>query len=117
MTSDGRAEMARIAAEWDAPPPPPPSGIDPEEVREALRAVIDPEIGLDIVTLGLVYDVEVIEDAVRVTFTLTTPHCPMEGVITGGIVQAVETVDGVAHVLPDLVWEPRWNPSMIREEW
>jgi metal-sulfur cluster biosynthetic enzyme len=91
-------------------------GIDADEVLEALSAVIDPEIGLDIVTLGLVYGVEVIEDAVRVTFTLTTPRCPMEGVITAGLVQAVETVRGVEQVLPNLVWEPRWNPTMIREE-
>ncbi len=89
--------------------------IEPERVWEALGTVIDPEIGVDIVTLGLVYDVEVSENAVRVTFTLTTPGCPLADVITFGVAHAVSTVPGVEQVLPDLVWEPRWHPGMIRE--
>jgi metal-sulfur cluster biosynthetic enzyme len=113
----GVSEMARIAADWDLPEPPAGSElINRGEVMDALALVIDPEIGLDIVTLGLVHRVDIIDMAVRVTFTLTTPHCPLEGVITQGIVQAVETVRGVEQVLPDLVWEPRWDPTMIREE-
>lgn len=88
-------------------------GDDP--IYGALRTVIDPEIGLDIVTLGLVYEVRREPDAVHVTYTLTTPGCPMERVITQGIVTALSQVPDVAAVEPHLVFTPRWNPSMAAE--
>jgi metal-sulfur cluster biosynthetic enzyme len=119
--SHASEEFLRAATLMDEPLAPPPGApasgpaIDGKLVWEALSTVIDPEIGLDIVTLGLVYEVEADEKAVRVTFSLTTPGCPMEEMITSGVVNAVSAVPGVARILPNLVWEPRWHPGMIQE--
>jgi len=78
-----------------------------------LATVIDPEIGLDIVTLGLVYGVQVVDDVAVITHTLTTPGCPMEHIITDGIRAAVMQTEGICGVETNIVWEPAWHSGMI----
>ncbi|HEU4643393.1 MAG TPA: metal-sulfur cluster assembly factor [Gemmatimonadaceae bacterium] len=80
---------------------------------QALATVIDPEIGLDIVTLGLVYGAEIRDGVAWITHTLTTPGCPMERIITDGIRGAAMLVDGICGVETHLVWDPVWHSGMI----
>ncbi len=82
-------------------------------VRDALRGVVDPEVGLDIVSLGLVYDVDVDGGDVTVTYTLTTRGCPLHTVVRQGVLASIYALPGVESVNANLVWEPSWHPGMI----
>jgi metal-sulfur cluster biosynthetic enzyme len=86
-----------------------------DTVLEALRQVIDPEIGCNIVDLGLVYSIAMEEGVVTVTMTLTTPGCPMHETICWGVKNVVMEMAGVRDVEVNLVWEPRWDPSMMTD--
>ena len=84
-----------------------------ETVRQALRQVKDPELDMNIVDLGLVYDVEVDGGLVRINMTLTSPGCPAGPMITNDIYKVVRALEGVQDVDIDIVWEPYWTPERI----
>jgi metal-sulfur cluster biosynthetic enzyme len=85
-----------------------------ERVREALQVVIDPEIGHNIVDLGLVYDVTAEQDgAVRITMTTTTRGCPASAYLRDGAHEAAQQVAGVRSVEVELTYEPPWTPEMM----
>jgi FeS assembly SUF system protein len=90
--------------------------ITKEQVYEALHDCYDPEIPVNIVDLGLVYDVEVNEGQVAVKMTLTAPGCGMGAMIANDAKQKIMELEGVSDATVDLVWDPPWNPSMISEE-
>src|SRR3979490_261116 len=85
-------------------------------VMDALSNVIDPELGLDFVELGLIYGVEVAEGQVRVTFTLTTPGCPIGPQVTEQIEEFVGERDVVKSVESEMVFVPPWSPEMMSED-
>jgi metal-sulfur cluster biosynthetic enzyme len=87
-----------------------------EQVYEALQDCYDPEIPVNIVDLGLVYDVEVNGETVAVKMTLTAPGCGMGTMIAADARQRILALDDVVEATVDLVWDPPWNPSMISEE-
>jgi metal-sulfur cluster biosynthetic enzyme len=87
-----------------------------DEVNDALANVIDPELGLDFVELGLVYDVEVENDEVFVTYTLTSPGCPIGPQVSEQMKEFVGELDGVGKVHPKLVFNPPWTPDMMSED-
>jgi len=88
-----------------------------EQILEALKAVIDPELHLNIVDLGLIYDVTIDgEGLVIITMTLTTPGCPLSMVFEDWVPAAAKKVDGVKDVRIDLVWEPPWDPDTISDD-
>ncbi|MGH2978099.1 MAG: metal-sulfur cluster assembly factor [Solirubrobacterales bacterium] len=89
---------------------------DRDDVMEALENVIDPELGLDFVSLGLVYDVEIEDRDVHITFTLTTPACPIGPQVTEQMKEFVGEVEGVEKVLPKMVFSPAWSPERMSED-
>ena len=89
---------------------------DHDDVMEALENVIDPELGLYFVSLGLVYDVEIEGPEVFVTFTLTTPACPIGPQVSEQMREFVGELDGVEKVHPKMVFDPPWSPEMMSED-
>lgn len=90
--------------------------ITEELILETLRQVIDPELGCNIVDLGLIYNVNIIGGKVSVTMTLTTPGCPMHESISQGAQTVLLGIDGVSDAEIEIVWDPPWHPSMMTEQ-
>ena len=84
------------------------------QVYRRLIAVMDPELGLSIVKLGLVYDIRISGGDIAVVMTMTTPACPLREVVTRDVEDRVGELPWVTSVAVDIVWEPRWSPAMIR---
>jgi metal-sulfur cluster biosynthetic enzyme len=87
-----------------------------DEVQEALTNVIDPELGLDFVELGLIYEVEVEDGEVFVTFTLTSPGCPIGPQVAEQMEEFVSELDGVTRVYPKMTFTPAWTPDRMSED-
>jgi metal-sulfur cluster biosynthetic enzyme len=87
-----------------------------EAVVEALRAVEDPELGMDIVDLGLLYDVEVEGPKVKVIHSLTSMGCPAGPMIQEDIQAVASSVEGVEEVEIELTWEPPWTPDRMSDD-
>jgi metal-sulfur cluster biosynthetic enzyme len=87
-----------------------------DEVVEALRGVEDPELGMDIVELGLFYDAEIEGPKVKVTYTLTSMGCPVGPMIAEDITRVVKEVPGVEEVEADLTFDPPWSPERMSED-
>lgn len=92
--------------------------ITEEQVWNELKTVIDPELNINIVDLGLIYDVGINQDKgkVEVTMTLTTPGCPLSMVFEEWVPDAVKKVEGVKDVKINLVWEPLWDPEKMSDD-
>ena len=92
-----------------------PTNLNESLVLDTLRGVIDPELGCNIVDLGLVYGVQIDGGNVRIAMTLTTAGCPMQESIALGVQQALLHLDRVTDVEVDVVWDPPWDPSMMTD--
>ena len=89
--------------------------LDEAKVMEALRQVIDPELGCNLVDLGLIYDVTIDGGTVWVTMTVTTPGCPMHDSLRWGVQNALLNLEEVTAAEVELVFEPPWHPSMMTD--
>ncbi|HJW23746.1 MAG TPA: metal-sulfur cluster assembly factor [Rhodocyclaceae bacterium] len=92
-----------------------PAGPGSDEVRELLRRVVDPEVGVNIVDLGLVYRIEFAGDRLLIEMTMTSPACPMGDMIIDDAYKVLEGLSAACEPEIALVWEPPWNPSMMSQ--
>ncbi len=124
MTDEPRTEVPASPTDATAPAAPaafaaptasadPAAAVSAEQIRLALRKVKDPELNLNIMDLGLVYDVLVEDRTVVINMTLTSPGCPAGPQIMNDVERTVRNIPGVEDVVMNLVWEPYWSPDKI----
>ena len=112
-----RAEAFVSADDPSAGSSPPDLDALTDRITGALKTVYDPEIPVDIFELGLIYKIDVDDDRhVHIDMTLTSPACPVAGILPEEVKEKVEGLDGVAGASVEVVWDPPWNPSMMSEE-
>jgi metal-sulfur cluster biosynthetic enzyme len=88
-----------------------------EKILNELKSVFDPELNINVVDLGLIYDIKLVSDRVyEINMTLTTPGCPLHDSITGGVKHCVEKMDEVDQAIVNIVWHPAWSPDKMTEE-
>jgi len=87
-----------------------------DKIREALRKVMDPELGVSIVDLGLIYDIRYEAGEAEVEMTLTSPGCPLAPIIDKKVREALAGVPEIEHLEIDLVWDPPWSKELISDE-
>jgi len=92
------------------------AGVTEEDVLEALKAVLDPELGINIVDLGLVYDVDIADGHVHVTYTLTTMGCPIGPLVEAQMHHLLDPLPGIDSFDAEMVLRPPWTPEMMSEE-
>lgn len=91
--------------------------VSEQDILQALRGVNDPEVGVNIVDLGLIYSTEIQDGKVRILMTMTTPACPMHSYLTEEVREAIlSRHEEVENVNVELVWDPPWSPQMISEK-
>ncbi len=122
MTEVAMQGLTREGPPWDAvegdtPLPDPTADATPDDILEALRSVYDPEIGVNIVDLGLVYDVErSAVGEVKITMTLTSPACPLGPVIMDQVSYVAGRLPGVENASVEFIWTPPWDPRVMASE-
>ncbi len=120
ITSGGAGPAARPADDHTESASPHETGeaasaapVGVPQVAELLQQVIDPEIGVNIVDLGLIYDIRIESGVAKVNMSLTTPGCPLSAYMEDSVGRALDSLPGIDDVFLRIVWDPAWDPSMM----
>ena len=90
--------------------------IKKEQVIDCIRTVMDPEIPVNLYDLGLIYKIDIKDNNVKISMTLTNPNCPVAGQMPENVGKSVETLEGLKSINVNLVWEPKWNKEFMSED-